>query len=161
MLPHPYSIPNKTHLMAIQMGLRYAKVNPISFTIPHSIVWTIQTTIIAKDMCSIIHLYTRVIPTMRVLISFHESTIINIILDTTVSVEGRKLIENCYRKSLTINCYQKLLLEIINQNCYQKPLLEAATGNNYWKSLHKIAIGNHYWKLLPKNTIEKYTENHY
>jgi hypothetical protein len=29
LLPHPYSIPNKTHLIVIQMGLRYAKVNPI------------------------------------------------------------------------------------------------------------------------------------
>jgi hypothetical protein len=160
MLPHPYSIFNKTHLIAIQMGLKYAKVNPISFTIPHSIVWTIQTTTIAKDMCSIIPLYTRVIPTMRVLISFHESTIINIILDTMVNVEGRKLIENCYQKSLTTNCYQKLLLEIINQNCYRKPLLETNTRNHYWK-VHKIAIGNHYWKLLLQNIIGKYTENHY
>jgi hypothetical protein len=29
MLPHPYSTPNKTYLIVIQMGLRYPKVNPI------------------------------------------------------------------------------------------------------------------------------------
>ncbi len=125
MLPHPYSIPNKTHLIAIQMGLKYVKVNPIWFKIPHSIVWTTQTTIIAKDMHSIIPLYTRVMPTMRVSISFHESTIINIVLDTMVSVEGRKLIENCYWKSLTRNYSWKLLQESTTRNYtknhYQKP----------------------------------------
>jgi len=59
--------------------------------------------------------------------SFHESTIINIILDTMVNVEGRKLIDNCYQKSLTKICYRKLLLEIIN-----KILLSETTIGNYY-----------------------------
>jgi hypothetical protein len=124
---HPYSIAKKTDIIAIQMGLRYGKINPIRFTIPYSIVWNIQTSTIVKDMCNIIPLYTRVIPTMLVSNSFHENTIINIILDTMVSVKGRRLIGNCCRKSLTRNCSRKLVLEITNKN-----LLSETTIGNYY-----------------------------
>jgi hypothetical protein len=50
-------------------------------------------------------------------------------------VGARKLIRNCYWKSL---------LETTTKNHYWKLLLEITIGNYSLKSLLEIAIGNHY-----------------
>jgi hypothetical protein len=75
-----------THLIVILEGLWYARIDPIQFIGPQSIVWTTHVLTITKDVQNIMPMYSQAKPIKEASNLFSKKAIVSIVFKTTIGI---------------------------------------------------------------------------